>query len=153
MCPHLSLAGRAMVRSQSGPLASVPITLLPIHRILRVGSRAVQSVVLETPPHASPPQCSRLPVWPSPRRHWPPPRSVQESWGAGQKGVRCRKCCRSNLQGRRRASVHKRHAAGLAHLPDVWKWWPNCSAGASLLWMPPSSLRCTEMVHTGGRRT
>ena len=32
---------------------------------LKNGSRAVQSVALETPPHASPPQCSRLPVWPS----------------------------------------------------------------------------------------
>ena len=73
---------RTLVRSQSGPLASVPFTALPIHRISR-GSRAVQSVALETPPHASPPQCSRLLVWPSPRCPfpWPPRRSVQQSWG------------------------------------------------------------------------
>ena len=31
---------------------------------------------------------------------------------------------------------------------DVWKWWPKgcvCSAGASLLWMPPSSPRRWRM--------
>ena len=121
-------------------------------------SRTAQSVALETAPHASPPQCSRLPVWPSPRRPWPPSRSVQQGWGVGQKGVRCRKCCRSDLQGRRRASVHQRHVAGLGHFPsdDVWKWWLKgyvCSAGASLLWMPQLSPRSTEMEHTGGRRT
>ena len=60
-----------------------------------------------------------LPVWPSLRRPWPPPRSVQQGWGVGQKGVRCRKCCRSDLQGRRRASVHQRHVAGLGHFPST----------------------------------
>ena len=105
-----------MVRSQNGPLVSVPFTALPIHRISRMDP-AVQNVALETPPHASPPFAP--PVWPSPRRPWPPPRSVQQSWGVGQHGVRCRKCCRSNLQGRRRASVHKRHASGLGHFPST----------------------------------
>ena len=31
----------------------------------------------------------------------------------------CRKCCRSDLQGRRRASVHQRHVAGLGHFPST----------------------------------
>ena len=96
-----------------------PIHSLANPRDLKNGSRTVQSIALETPPHASPPQCSRLPVWPSPRRPWPQPRSVQQGWGVGQKGVRCRKCCRSDLQGKRRASVHQRHVAGLGHFPST----------------------------------
>ena len=54
---------------------------------LKNGSRTVQSVALETPPHTSRPQYSRLPVWPSPRRPWPPPCSVLQGWGVGQKCV------------------------------------------------------------------
>ena len=41
-----------------------------------------------------------------------------------------------------------------AQTDDVWKWWPKgCVrlAGASLLWMPPSSPRFMEMALTGGR--
>ena len=42
--------------------------------------------------------------------------TAQQSGRVVQKEVRCRKCCRSNIQGRRRASVHKRHTAGLGHI-------------------------------------
>ena len=77
-------------RESIGEVAKWAPCVSPVHspanpQDLKNGSRAVQSVALETPPHASLPQCSRLLVWPSPRRPWPPPRSVQQSWGVGQK--------------------------------------------------------------------
>ena len=44
--PHLSLAERALVRSQSGPLASVPFTALPIHRISRMDPEPFRVLLL-----------------------------------------------------------------------------------------------------------
>ena len=116
--PHLSLAESIGEVPKWAPCVS-PVHSLANPQDLKNRSRTVQSVALETAPHASLPQCSRLPVWPSLRRPWPPSRNVQQGWGVGQKGVRCRKCCRSDLQGRRRASVHQRHVAGLGHFPST----------------------------------
>ena len=161
--PHLSLAERALVRSQSGPLASVPFTALPIHRISRMDPEPFRVLLLRRLRMPPPPQCSRLPVWPSTRRPWPPPRSVQQGWGVGQKGVRCRKCCHSDLQGRRRASVHQRHAPGPGHIPATqFRWTTFRSGGRRVVFVRrvPTCLGChrcpprsTEMEHTGGRRT
>ena len=82
--PSLSQAERAMLRSQSGPLASVPFTA-PIHRVSRMDPEPFRCCSCDASACLS--HCSRLPVWPSPRRLWPS-RSVQQS-GGGQKGVRC----------------------------------------------------------------
>ena len=111
--PTLSPAEQAMVRSQSGPL-SVPFTAMPTSRVTRIASSRFgfsccdASVLLC-------PLCSLLPVWPSPRRPWQPPRSLQHSWGAGEKAVRGRKRCGADLPGRRSPGVSKRNIAGPRH--------------------------------------
>ena len=151
--PHLSLAERALVRSQSGPLASVPFTALPIHRISRMDPELFRVLLLRRLRMPLPPQCSRLPVWPSPRRPWPPPRSVQQSWGVGQKGVR-RKCCRSDLQGRRRASVHQRHAAGLGHFSSTQLRRTTSGSGGRkfvFVWRVPACFGCHRRLHASRR--
>ena len=142
-----------------GEVAKWATCVSPIHspadpQDLKNGSRTVQSVALETPPHASPLQCSRLPVWPSTRRPWPPPRSVQQGWGVGQKGVRCRKCCRSDLQGRRRASVHQRHAPGPGHIPATqFRWTTFGSGGRRVVFVRrvPTCFGCHRCPHAPRR--
>ena len=54
--------------------------------------------------------CLHLPVWPSTRRFWPPPRSVQHSWGAWQKRI-----CSGKWQRGRGEGVHEHHAPGPRH--------------------------------------
>ena len=78
-------------RESIGEVAKWAPCVSPVHspanpQDLKNRSRTVRSVALETAPHASPPQCSRLPVWPSPRRPWPPPRSVQQGGELGKRG-------------------------------------------------------------------
>ena len=85
--PTLSPAEQAMVRSQSGPLASVPFTAMPTSRVTRISSDLFR-VLFASPPISFAPLCSLLPVWPSPRRPWPPPRSLQHRRSIGQKGFR-----------------------------------------------------------------
>ena len=46
---------------------------------------------------SSPSFVSYLPVWPSSRRPWPPPRSVLDFWGAWKTRLRARVCCGTHL--------------------------------------------------------
>ena len=69
---------QALVKSQSGPLSSVPITARPAHRLSRIDAEAF----LVFPPRRfrMSSLCPSLQVWPSSRRPWSPRSSV---WHCG----------------------------------------------------------------------
>ena len=46
MWPQLSVSERASVRSQSGPLASAPLTAFPVCRVTRIGSELFRTLLL-----------------------------------------------------------------------------------------------------------
>ena len=83
-CPRCPQLNRPW-SGQSGPLASVPFTAMPVSRI---DSEEFRVLVVRRLPLAVAPVCAILPVWPSPRRHWPPPGSVWHSGGA-REGICC----------------------------------------------------------------
>ena len=79
---RMSGGDRALLRSQSGPVAGVSLVLNPLFTVDTDGARSVQGVAsaASCPPVA--PCKPYLPVWPSTRRLGPPPCSVREVWGA-----------------------------------------------------------------------
>ena len=64
--------------------------------LIRRPSESCSCDVCGCPP-APPPDCSFLPVWPSPWQPWPPPVSLRSRWGLGQKGVSSRKRSSAHL--------------------------------------------------------
>ena len=136
---------RHRARATQGESTSVPFTALPI----------VQSVALETLPHASSPQCSRLPVWLSPRR---PCSTAQRAAELGKRGFAAESAvaqiCR---EGGARVSTNvmlRDLDISPPHSSDcVWKWWPKgCVCSACQLALD-ATVVSTLHEHTGGRRT
>ena len=85
----LSPAKQAMVR----PVTKWPPRFGPIHHDAHEPCHANRFGLVSCSLVASLPLslallCSLLPVWPSPRRPWPPPRSLQHRRSIGQKGIR-----------------------------------------------------------------
>ena len=68
--PRLTDTQQAMVRSQSGPMAGVPLLAFPHITFVQV-RRVCVSCAPPPPPLAPPSVFVRLPVWPSTRRLWP----------------------------------------------------------------------------------
>ena len=158
--PHLSLAERALVRSQSGPLASVPFTALPIHRISKIDPDPFRELLLRRlhmplPLNVRACRCGRLLDVLGHHRaaglgSWAKGGSLQKVLSLRFAGKAVRECPPTSCCWTWTFPFH------IAQTDDVWKWWLKgyvCSAGASLLWMPQLSPRSTEMEHTGGRRT
>ena len=106
--PQLNPAERAMVRSQSGPLSSVPFTAMPTNRVTRFEAEQFRVLLLRR---------LRLPL-PLVRRPWTPPCSVQQIRGSGQERVRGGECCCSDLPG-----VHETSHLRRIPMVDVWRSW------------------------------
>ena len=77
--PRLNGTSRALLRSQTGPLASVPFTCCPVTRQSSFDSQVFRVLLLRR--LWLPLPC--LPVWPSTRSQWPPPRSMCCGGGFG----------------------------------------------------------------------
>ena len=65
LMPCLPHQQRAMLRSQSGPLAGVPLSTTPCNFLSRIDSHLFR-VLLLRPPFTTSPLCTSVPVWPSP---------------------------------------------------------------------------------------
>ena len=92
----MSASEQALLRTQSGPGAGVPLSVVRWH-----GLTVTFSVCCAAPPSslAFTAFFSALPMWPSIRSVWPPSSSVHEDGGAGKTGVRSGKRRSSSLQG------------------------------------------------------
>ena len=74
---RLNDASKALMRSQGGVGSGLALATCPLCRVTRLE------------PHLSPPfDRAQLPVWPSTRFQWPPPRSLCSCWGSGEEGIR-----------------------------------------------------------------
>ena len=71
--PHLTQADRAMVRSQSGPLSSVPFTAMLVDWMSRIDAEHFGVLLVRR---------LRMPLL-AVFSKWPPPRSVRQSRGVG----------------------------------------------------------------------
>ena len=76
---------RALLRSQSGPMSGLPFSSVPSSPPTRFAPQLFRVLLLRRLWLALP-LASFLPVWPSTRRPWPPPRSVFESGSLGESG-------------------------------------------------------------------
>ena len=79
--PRLTPTERAAFFSQSGPMAGHTFSAIPTDRLFRFPAQLFHVLLLRR--LWLPPVLSHLPVWPSTRRLWPPPRSVREGRGLG----------------------------------------------------------------------
>ena len=92
-CPNvLESTELSAVPAEVDAKTSVP-RFGPIHRDAHEPCHAnrfgpVSGSLVASPPISLAPLCSLLPVWPSPRRPWPPPRSLQHRRSTGEKGFR-----------------------------------------------------------------
>ena len=92
--------------------------------------------------------CLHLPVWPSTRRFWPPPRSVKHSWRAWQKRIYNGKCHRADLYRARGPGFHERDAsrprtpseATHAAWESLWRF--------DVVWLQLATDATTLMAHT-----
>ena len=87
--PQISEQARALVCSQGGPIAGRALAATPSCHLTRIGSHLFRVVLLRRLHPTSPLVCAQLPVWPSPRRPWPPPCRLCEGRGVGAKGLHC----------------------------------------------------------------
>ena len=83
---QLELHEQAMFRSQSGPLVGVPFICTPKSPETRF-EPPLPCVASQTPLVSFTLVCCKLPVWPSTRSLWPPPRSLPACRGSGTAGV------------------------------------------------------------------
>ena len=74
--PRLPDSSRAMLRSQSGPLASVPFTCCPIAKHTTFDAQIFRTLLLRRLWLPLSSSCPCLVVWPSTRFLWPPPQHV-----------------------------------------------------------------------------
>ena len=84
------------MRSQSGPLSSVPFTAMPIHRVSKLDFEPFRVLLLRRfrlplPFTVCTCRCGR------PLDAFAPPRSVQHRRASGQEGFRSRECHRSDI--------------------------------------------------------
>ena len=150
---RMSGRDRALLRSQSGPVAGVPTVLT----VDTDRARSVQGVASAAPCPPIAPFQPYLLVWPSTRRLWPPPCSVREVWGALEKRVRSGK--------RRWEGLQRGPGQGwpLTSLSEIWilecpmptitggsRLLPtacHCLAGSNSPWTQPSLLQFGEMAN------
>ena len=110
--PLLDEPEEALLRSQGGPLASVPFTSLPTLRETTFAPQPFRLLLLCRLRLAFPPLCTLVPVWPSTRLPWSPPVCGvrgRESWATAvtPMGSVMARICRRGW----RPSPHQRHGA------------------------------------------
>ena len=151
------VASPLLGRAKSGSLASVPFTALPIHRISRMDSEPFRVLLLRR---------LRMPL--SLSMFVPAGVAVSltslattaqraAEWWSRARGRSLQKVRSLKFQGRRRASVHKRHAAGLGRSDGRrLEWWPMGCVARRV----PACFGCHRRLRasrrwntTGGRRT
>ena len=103
--PLLTAGERASVRSQGGPLASVPFTSFPVSGDTG-GFSSVPGPPLETSSFAVAPLCPFMLLWPSTRRSWPPQGSLWQGRSSWQTWFRGGECYGADLQRSGRQGVH-----------------------------------------------
>ena len=75
--PQLPDQDRAMLRSQGGPMAGLPLTCCPTLLHSRLDAQVFRVLFLRRLWLPLPPHFAHMLVWPSSRRPWPPPCIVQ----------------------------------------------------------------------------
>ena len=145
--PHLSPTRRAMLRSQSGPVAGIPFSTTPTScltrlepALFRVLQRRLSLPLLLTNP--------------STRRLWPPPCSLPTVRSAGGLFIGKRSC--SSVQrgrgGSAATNLRVRDMGLECQMPtttDVWRLWQTvCHSlvACSLLWTPLQCLQFRAMA-------
>ena len=88
--PQMSAQQRAMLRSQSGPVAGVPFSTAPSSPLTRTEPALFAPAAL--PVSSFTLDRSQLSVWPSPPHFWPPPDSLLTVRGVGPARVVARVC-------------------------------------------------------------
>ena len=116
--PLLSASEKGLVRSQSGPLASVPFTAVPVLRTARLESQVFRVFV----------RCDvSICLYPCLFVHVPAAvfstylatTGQRAAWqGFSEEGIRSGKRSRTNLPRRRSKGVHERHGEGSGHRAD-----------------------------------
>ena len=130
--PRLHPREQALLRSQSGPLAGVPFSCVPSSAATRFESQEFRVLLLRRLVPFAPVRV-KLPVRPSTRSKWPPPRSLSARRGFWEEGVFYRERGSTRVQRGRGESDNKRARSGFG------------SATQSLSRQPP--------IGGGGRRT
>ena len=106
----------AMTDSERETRGGSSVVRVPHVRHHTGGSPSLPHVALPPSPSPLASVQAQLPVWPSTRLSWPPPRSMRQGGGAGEERLRCRECCRQDLpQGRSKSGdehVGPRHGPG-----------------------------------------
>ena len=146
--PRLLGAQQALLRSQSGPFASLPFTSFPSAPHTRFDPQPFRVLLLRR-------LWLQLPSSGRSCRCWPSPRSVRRGGGFESQGIRSGVCRSAGLSGSRRSGQLERqspgHGSGSAQpsrqSEDLKSWWTGCpcSTAPSLPWTPPWCLHFVGM--------
>ena len=74
------------MRSQAGPLASIPFTVFPTDRSCRIDPQPFRILLLRRLRPPTPFNCAFVRVWPSPRQLGPPSLGLLSCWGPLDEG-------------------------------------------------------------------
>ena len=107
---RLHNASKALVRSLGGVEAGLAFSTCPLC------SHPLGAALVPNPSPASssssrPSFWAQLPVWPSTRFQWPPPRALCPGWGLGAEGVCLGECCGPDLPRSWRQNHDQCHAS------------------------------------------
>ena len=110
--PRMSAGERALLRSQGGPLAALPYTVVPTCPLRRFDPDIFRVLLLRRLRLPLPPIFPLLPVWPSTRLPWPSPCKLFEGRCVGEAWFRFGVCSCTGVPRGRSESLDKHLRAG-----------------------------------------